>query len=209
MNSKHVRVVAILAALSIAFTLAGCTSSQELADRADQLEASADRITQILTENPADSIEASELAASIVDALPESWQDEAADALAIVGDVRHGAQLTADKLREAAARFDEQAALQASETENTIFAGLTLADTLIGTNGLIAGIAGLFWGRKRKADARARDEAAILEDVVSSIEASGIMADAVSKGGGTELRASMSAETQKRVREIRNAINGN
>ena len=208
MNGKTLRNVGIIALLSITFALAGCKTSQDLRDDAAQLRTAADRIVEILEENPADTIEESDLAHAIVDALPADWQDEASDALAVVGDVRQGGGLVADKLREAAARFDEQADKAASETENTIFAGLTLAETLIGTNGLIAVIAGLFWNRKRRADQRTRDNDAIIEDIVSSIEASTIMADAVSKGGGAELRASMNATTQKRVREIRNAING-
>lgn len=208
MNGKTLRNVGIAAFIIVAFTLAGCKSSQELRDDADKLEAAADRIVAVLAENPADSIEDSDLARAIVDALPADWQGKAADALDAVGDVREGGELVADKLREAAAKFDAQADTEAGETENAIFAGLTLAETLIGTNGIIAGIAGLFWNRKRRADQRTRDNDAIIEDIVSSIEASTIMADAVSKGGGAELRASMNATTQKRVREIRNAING-
>ncbi len=34
------------------------------------------------------------------------------------------------------------------------------------------------------------------------------LVDAISKGGGAELRASMNADTQKAVRSIRNKING-
>lgn len=208
MNGKTLRNVGIAALIIVAFTLAGCKSSQELRDDADKLEAAADRIVAVLAENPADSIEDSDLARAIVDALPADWQGKAADALETVGDVREGGEFVADKLREAAAKFDAQADTEAGEAENAIFAGLTLAETLIGTNGIIAGIAGLFWNRKRRADQRTRDNDAIIEDIVSSIEASTIMADAVSKGGGAELRASMNATTQKRVREIRNAING-
>jgi len=182
--------------LSIVFTLAGCASSQDLRDRADQLNTAADRIEQLLEQNPPDQIEESVLAQAILDKLPESWQGVGQDVIDSVGDVREAGTLIASKLDEASVKLDAQADLEESESKNTVIAGLTLAETLLGTNGIIAGLAGIFWNQKRKASAAT-------EDIVTSIEASSLVKRAISDGGGDELRKSMSPDTQKVVKKIK------
>lgn len=177
----------------------GCASSQDLRDRADDLEAAADRIELVLEQNPPGKIEESELAQAIIERLPESWQDAGREAIDTVGDVREGAELIATKLDEAAVKLDAQADLDATQAENTFFAGLTLAETLIGTNGLIAGLAGIFWKRKRDAEAATAD-------IVTSIDSVKTLREAIQNGAGDELKKSMDIKTRRVVAKIKSQV---
>ena len=201
---KHNRFIVLALIVTLTIGLAGCTSSQELRDRADQLESAADRIEQVLIDNPPEEIEESELAQAIIDRLPEDWQAAGREAIDAVGDVREGASLITAKLDEAAGKLDAQADKEASEAENTLAGVLTLTDALIGTNGLLVGLAGIFWNKKRKADAKARENEAIAEDIVTSIQSSAAMRKALDEGGGEDLRKSMRPSTQKAVKKIKN-----
>lgn len=196
MRSCHLLGLVLVACALLA---TGCTSSQELRDRADDLESAADRIEQVLRDNPPGQIEESELAQSIIEYLPESWQDAGRDAIETVGDVREGAELIATKLDEAAGKLDQQADLEATEAENTFFAGLTLAETLIGTNGLIAGLAGIFWKRKKSAEA-------VTEDIVTSIDSVKTLREAIQSGAGDELKKSMNVKTRQAVAKIKSKL---
>ena len=201
---KHNRFIVLALIVTLTIGLAGCTSSQELRDRADQLESAADRIEQVLIDNPPEEIEESELAQAIIDRLPEDWQAAGREAIDAVGDVREGASLITAKLDEAAGKLDAQADKEASEAENTLAGVLTLTDALIGTNDLLVGLAGIFWNKKRKADAKARENEAIAEDIVTSIQSSAAMRKALDEGGGEDLRKSMRPSTQKAVKKIKN-----
>ena len=183
--------------------LAACTSSEDLRDRAGELDAASQRIVAILDANPPGSVEQSDLVASIVDALPEAWQEASADALTTVGDVRAGATDLAALLATKADEFEAQADAAASEAENAIFLGINAGEMLLGTNGLLAILGGIIFRKKRQADRASRDNAAILEDIVTSIESSKVIREAISKGGGDDLRKSMSAATQKAVKDIK------
>lgn len=196
MKTKTYAIVALVAVL---FALCGCSSSQ-LRDRAGDLDNAADRIQGVLDQSA--GLDDSELVADILDAMPEGWQDTAADVIEQVGDAREAAGLIVPEIRAAADKLEAQADAEAGKWENTLVGGLTLIELLLGSTTVLSGtVAGIFGARRR------RDRNA-LEDVVSSIEASTIMVDAISKGGGAELRASMNADTQKAVRSIRNKING-
>lgn len=184
-------------------SIAGCASSQDLRDRAGELDTAANRIRQILESNPPDSIEQSELVAAIVDVLPPAWKGTSAEVLASVGDVRTGAEQIAAKLAETADKFEAQADKEASEGENALAMGLGFGDLLIGTNGLLATIGTLLWRKKRKADQASRDTAAILEDLVTSIESVAPLRDAIKNGAGDELRKSMSPATMAAVKAIK------
>jgi hypothetical protein len=183
--------------------LAACTSSEDLRDRAGELDAASQRIVAILDANPPGSVEQSDLVASIVDALPEAWQEASADALTTVGDVRAGATDLAALLATKADEFEAQADAAASEAENAIFLGINAGEMLLGTNGLLAILGGIIFRKKRQADRASRDNAAILEDIVTSIESSKVIREAISNGGGDDLRKSMSAATQKAVKDIK------
>ena len=195
MKTKTYAIVAIVAVL---FALCGCSSSQ-LRDRAGDLDNAADRIQAVLDQSA--GLDDSELVADILDAMPSGWQDTAADIIEEIGDAREAAGLIVPEIRAAADKLEAQADAEASQWENTLVGGLTLVELLLGGTTVLGGtLAGIFGrGRRRERDA--------LEDVVSSIEASTVMVDAISKGGGAELRASMNANTQARVRAIRNKIN--
>lgn len=196
MKTKTYAIVALVAVL---FALCGCSSSQ-LRDRAGDLDNAADRIQGVLDQSA--GLDDSELVADILDAMPEGWQDTAADVIEEIGDAREAAGLIVPEIRAAADKLEAQADAEAGKWENTLVGGLTLIELLLGSTTVLSGtVAGIFGARRR------RDRNA-LEDVVSSIEASTIMVDAISKGGGAELRASMNADTQKAVRSIRNKING-
>ena len=192
------KTIAIVALVGVLFALCGCSSSQ-LRDRADDLDNAADRIQGVLDQSA--GLDDSELVADILDAMPEGWQDTAADIIEEIGDAREAAGLIVPEIRAAADKLEAQADAEASQWENTLVGGLTLVELLLGGTTVLGGtLAGIFGrGRRRERDA--------LEDVVSSIEASTVMVDAISKGGGAELRASMNANTQARVRAIRNKIN--
>lgn len=200
MRTKHLLTVAMIVAV---LTLAACTSSQDLRDRAGELDTAADRIRLILENNPPETIEESELVAAIIDVLPEAWKGTSASVLTSVGDVRMGADQIAAKLAETADKFEAQADQNASDGENALVLGMGFGDLLIGTNGLLATIGTYLWRKKRKSDKANADTAAILEDLVTSIESVAVLREAISNGAGDELRKSMSPATQKAVKAIK------
>jgi len=194
-----------LLAVTLLATLAltACTSSEDIRERGRELDAASQRITAILEANPPETIEQSELVAAIVKVLPPAWQAPSAEALGTVTDVRAGASDLAALLAEKAEGFEAQADAAASEAENAIFLGINAGEILLGTNGLLAILGGIIFRKKRQADRASRDNAAILEDIVTSIESSKVIREAISKGGGDDLRKSMSAATQKAVKDIK------
>lgn len=199
----RLRIVAGVLALLILFTLAGCATSEDLRDRAGELDTAANRIRAILENNPPETVEQSELVDAIVDALPDAWRGTSAEVLASVSDVRAGAEQIASKLAETADKFEAQADKEASEGENALAMGLGFGDLLIGTNGFLATIGTLLWRKKRKADQASRDTAAILEDLVTSIESVAPLREAIKNGAGDELRKSMSPATMAAVKAIK------
>ena len=200
MKRSNIIMVAVAVAM---LALAGCATSDDLRDRAGELDTAADRIRLILENNPPDTVEKSELVAAIVDVLPDAWKGTSAEVLASVGDVRAGAEQIAAKLAETADKFEAQADKEASEGENALAMGLGFGDLLIGTNGLLATIGTLLWRKKRKADQASRDTAAILEDLVTSIESVAPLREAIKNGAGDELRKSMSPATMAAVKAIK------
>lgn len=196
-------LIPIVAASLCMIMLTACTSPEELRDRSRELDVASQRITAILETNPPETIEQSELVAAIVEVLPEAWRDTSAAALGTVTDVRKGASDLAALLAEKSDAFEEQADKEASEGENAVFLGINAADLLLGTNGLLAIIGGIIFKKKRQSDRAKRDSEAIIEDIVTSIESSKVIREAIQKGGGDDLRKSMSAATQKAVKDIK------
>jgi len=197
------RIVHTAVLLIATVFLTACTSSEDMRERSRELDVASQRITSILEANPPETIEQSELVAAIVDVLPPAWRDTSAAALGTVSDVRAGASDLAALLAEKSDEFEAQADAAASDAENAIFMGINFADLLIGTNGLLAIAGGILFKKRRQSEQRKRDTDAILEDIVTSIESSKIVREAISKGGGDDLRKSMSAATQKAVKEIK------
>lgn len=196
------RYITIALALLCIPMLAGCSDNQ-LRDRADSLQSAATRIERVLDTYQPDQIEESVLAQAIVDALPEQWQSVGINTIETVGDVRQAGGLIALKLIEAADALDAQADKEATEAENAVFGVMSVADLLLSTNGLIAGIAGLLWKKKKQAE-RASDEAQhATADIVNSIRSSPIMSKALDSGGGDEVRISMQTSTMRVVKQIK------
>jgi hypothetical protein len=196
MKSWRITVLGIICGFML-LSLIGCSGDQ-LRDRADDLESAADRIELVLETYKSDQVEESVLAQAVIDALPEQWQAAGVEAINTVGDVREASGLIVDKLNEAALNLDTQADKEASNTENAVFGVMSVADLLLGTNGLIAGIAGVLWKKKRSAQR-------VNEDIVTSIESSPTIKKAISDGGGNELRTSMLPETMRAIKKIKEA----
>jgi len=192
-NRKSTTLI-VLAVLCLPI-LSGCSDDQ-LRDRADRLQSAANRIESVLDTYQTDQIEESVLAEAIVEALPESWREAGDNTIGVLGDAREAGQLIITKLNEASASLEAQANLEATETENAVFGVMSVADLLLGTNGLIAGIAGLLWRKKSKAEQAT-------EDIVTSIQSSPIMRKAIDEGGGDQVRASMPSATMRVVKKIK------
>ena len=184
--------------------MSGCSDDQ-LRDRSDRLESAADRIELVLSTYQPDQIEESVLAEAIIEALPESWREAGDNTIGVIGDTREAGQLLITKLNEASIALDAQADKEATETENAVFGVMSVAEALLGTNGLIAGIAGLFWRKKKKAEQDTQRAEQITEDIVTAIQSSPIVRKAIDEGGGDQVRASMPASAMRVVKKIKEA----
>lgn len=192
------RLLVGVALISIMGALAGC-STTNLRDKADQAQRASDKITTVLTDYDAGRIEDSDLARAIVASLPPDWQARAQTVLEGIGDVRAGGGELAARLDELAASLSAQADKDESDTKNAVFGVISVADALIGTNGLLAIIAGIFWKRKRDAESTT-------EDIVTSFQAGKgadpAMQAAFDGHGGSVVQTSMKPSTQAAVNKI-------
>ena len=211
MNSKRPPLVALLASTLL---IAGCstahlTKQADLNDRAAQVadEAATD-LQGILTKYPAGTIEDGQLATLVRSVLPESQRAKFDHLLAIGADVRESAQFLASELPDLATTFRAEAiSLRADAAEsdtkwnNTLDSITSAAKSFGGIAGIIGGVAGV-WFRRKQTQAEA-----VAEDIVTSIEsakaASADMSNGFANGGGAAIRASMSPQTMKVVKRIR------
>ncbi|PCI11081.1 hypothetical protein COB72_01940 [bacterium] len=180
-----------------------CLASCVQAVLEDSLDQAADRIQSVLETYQPNQIEESVLAQAIVDALPDGWKNTGIEVIESVGDTREAAALIAVKLSQASDALDAQADLEATQTENAVFGVMSVAELLLGTNGLIAGIAGVLWKKKKQSDRASEESRLATEDIVNSIRSSPIMTQALDNGGGVQVRASMQSRTMRIVKTIK------
>lgn len=195
----RVKKIAAILTLTATLALAGCTAS-DLTDRADQLDTGAAKVRQVVADIEQGRADHADLIAVLDQYVPEQLRPGFRRALDIADDVPDTGRQIAVTLDGLARDFRAQAAEDRSRSENAVFGIISITDALIGTNGLLAGLAALSWKRRRDSDR-------ITEDIVTSIESSKPVMDAIDNhGGDDDLRKSMAGPTQKRVAEIKKAI---
>lgn len=192
----------------LGLSMTGCNDSS-LFRQADEASRAADRIESVLNQYEPDEIEDSELVRAIVGSLPEAWQGQAASIIGTAANVRVAAAQFAGKLDEFSDSLRVQAEADATETQNAVLGVMSWAELALGTNGLLASIAGLFWGKKRKAERGQASSHRLFVDTVTSIDAakkanSGLK-EAFNNGAGASIAISMAPETIAAVALVRNA----
>ena len=190
------RIAAGVLALSIIFTLAGC-SSANLRDNADRLDRGASQVRQVADRIEAGQADHADLIAVLAEYVPPSLADEAARAIEIADGAPDAARDVAVLMEDLADDWRVQAERNASAWENALVGSVGVAEALLGGTTILSGLlAGMFRRRQKAAES-------VTEDIVTSIQSSPAIRAAIDGDGGNDLRKSMSVTTQKAVKKIK------
>lgn len=178
------------------FTLAGCSSAQ-LRENADRLDRGANQVRQVAERVEQGKADHADLIWALREYVPASLADEAAKALEVAENVPDAARDVAALMEDLADDWRTQADREADAWENTLVGGIGVAEALLGGSTVLTGLlAGVFRRKQKSAEA-------VTEDIVTSIQASPAVRAAIDGEGGADLRRSMSVNTQKAVKKIK------
>lgn len=190
------RIVAGVLALSILFTLAGCSSSQ-LRDNADRLDRGANQVRAVADRIEEGKADHADLVAVLSEYVPASLADEVERAIEIADGAPQAARDVATLMEDLADDYRVQADREAGAWENALVGSVGVAEALLGGTTILSGLlAGMFRRRQKSAES-------VTEDIVTSIQASPAIRAAIDGDGGNDLRKSMSVTTQKAVKKIK------
>ncbi|PCI07948.1 hypothetical protein COB72_09270 [bacterium] len=212
MRSQTIIMVFAVVLIAIAGVMGGCSTEQtrsqaQAIDRSAEIsEDAAERIEHTLDRYPPGSVEDSLLAQALTEMLPDAIKAQFENAVIVAGDTRAGAQSVADELkvfananRMQAQTLRDQADKQDDAVNNALaIGGSWLQIALTGTTGLGV-IAAAFFRKKH------RQAVFVGEDIVTSIEASPAIREAIKGEGASQLRTSMSPVTMRFVKAVREA----
>lgn len=190
------RIVAGVLALSIIFTLAGCSSSQ-LRDNADRLDRGANQVRAVADRIEQGQADHADLIEVLSHYAPEAIVDEVARVIEAAGNIPDAGRQAATILEDLADDYRTQADRNAGAWENALVGSVGVAEALLGGTTILSGLlAGMFRRRQKSAES-------VTEDIVTSIQASPAIRAAIDGDGGNDLRKSMSVTTQKAVKKIK------
>jgi len=208
-------IIALIALLTLS-TVGGCSSAQ-LTSQAEKHEDAAsiavdtaDRIQAVLDRYPAGSIEDGQLAQFLAGVMPDEWKGRFEALIAVGNSVRESAEILASQLPAWAegelARAETlrlKADAQDSKFNNFVSSITSVTGSAGGLVALIGALAGV-WFKRGQNKAKS-----ITADIVTSIEAakaaSPELEAAFSNAGGAAMRSSMTPETMRIIKAIRDS----